>query len=405
MTRTTESATTEPAPARLTVSPAWERHRARMDRGFRVLGFAATFFGLAMLVVFLVGLIADCVRWFDVMPGRVAAYNDFLRQRASPESIARYEEETLTQVRAEAERRVAAALPEQQAEIRAYYENTILPRKKAEVKKTAEEWQRAAETQVRPNTSRWATFVHFLTAGPSYRPEDAGILPALMGSILLGAITLIFAVPLGVGAALYLEEYAARSRLAKVIQINISNLAGVPSVVFGLLGAFVFVELIFKPMARHGIEARNVLGGGLTLALLTLPVIIVSAQEAIRAVPISIRHGAYALGASRWQTTWTLVLPGAMPGILTGTILALARALGEAAPLVLFGALLHVSQTPTLFSRFTVMPMQIFGWADDPDRVWEFNAALASVLLLLTLLALNAVAIYLRQRTVKRARW
>ncbi|MBL8792721.1 MAG: ABC transporter permease subunit, partial [Planctomycetia bacterium] len=193
-----------------------------------------------------------------------------------------------------------------------------------------------------------------MTSSPGAEPQDSGILPALLGSIWLGVITVLFAVPLGVGAALYLEEYAPHTRLAKLIQINISNLAGVPSVVFGMLGAFVFVEMIFKPMEATDIPlpwpfggmvaARNVLGGGMTLALLTLPVVIVSAQEAIRAVPISIRHGAYALGATKWQTTWSLVLPCSLPGILTGTILAMARAMGEAAPLVLFGAIIFVNQ-------------------------------------------------------------
>ena len=205
-----------------------------------------------------------------------------------------------------------------------------------------------------------------LASGPSSEPEEAGILPALLGSIYLGVITVLIAVPLGVGTALYLEEYSG-NWLAKVIQINISNLAGVPSVVFGILGAFIFVELIFKPMESPVIAARNVLGGGMTLALLTLPVVIVAAQEAIRAVPVSIRHGAYAApGATKWQTTWRLVLPCSLPGILTGAILAMARAMGEAAPLVLFGALLFVNQEPTLFSRFTVLPMQVFGWADRP---------------------------------------
>jgi phosphate transport system permease protein len=187
-------------------------------------------------------------------------------------------------------------------------------------------------------------------------------------------------------------------------------------VVYGILGAFVFVELIFKPLENHypdTFAARNVMGGGLTLGLLTLPVVIVSAQEAIRAVPSSLRHGAYALGATHWQTIWGVVLPMARPGILTGTILSLSRAIGEAAPLVLFGALLFVNQDPSLFSRFTVLPMQIFGWADQPAitidgesiDIWRYNAALASVVLLVLLLTMNGLAIYLRNRAQKRMRY
>jgi phosphate transport system permease protein len=200
-----------------------------------------------------------------------------------------------------------------------------------------------------------------------------------------------------------------------MIQININNLAGVPSVVYGILGGLFFVELIFKPLELQfdWIAARNALGGGMTLALLTLPVVIVSAQESIRAVPSSIRHGAYALGATRWQTIWRLVLPLAWPGIMTGTILALSRAIGEAAPLVLFGALLFVDQAPGLFSRFTVLPMQIFGWADRPAasldgvtiEIWRANAAMGCIVLLVTLLGLNAVAIVMRNRAQRNAKW
>ncbi|MCI0379460.1 MAG: phosphate ABC transporter permease PstA, partial [Gemmataceae bacterium] len=266
-------------------------------------------------------------------------------------------------------------------------------------------------------TSGWSVFTHFLSHGPSSQPQDAGIYPALLGSLWVGLITLLFAVPVGVGAALYLEEYKHSGWLGKLIQVNINNLAGVPSVVYGILGAFVFVELIFKQLENaypdSGIAARNVLGGGLTLGLLTLPVVIVAAQEAIRAVPSSIRHGAYALGATHWQVIWHNVLPMARPGILTGTILSLSRAIGEAAPLILFGALLFVNQDPSLFTRFTILPMQIFGWADRPAvtvdgetiEIWKYNAAMAIVVLMVMLLAMNAVAIVLRNRAQRRMRY
>ena len=192
-----------------------------------------------------------------------------------------------------------------------------------------------------------------------------------------------------------------------VRQATVANLAGVPSVVYGILGGFVFVDMIFKPLSLYheGIAPRNLLGGGLTLGLLTLPVIIVAAQEAIRAVPNSIRMGAYALGATKWQTIWQQVIPLAWPGILTGTILALSRAIGEAAPLVLFGALLFVNQTPSLFSRFAVLPMQIFGWSDRPEEVWLYDAAMGCIVLMILLLSLNGVAIWLRNRAQRKLKW
>jgi len=388
---------------RLKIDAGHEFRRELVDRLFRYFGFGATFFGLAMLVIFLSGLAEDCIEWFRIMPARVERQNEDLRNRAA--QTEEYVRTELAAVDRDEQLALAGAKTDaEKQEIRDLFAKVIRPDKQKDLDKTAAEYRKDID-RVRTDLSAWGTFKHFVFSGPSYVPEDAGIWPALLGSVFLGAITIVIAVPVGVGAALYLEEYAPHTWLAKIIQININNLAGIPSVVFGILGAYVFVELIFKPMERQGIAARNVLGGGMTLALLTLPVIIVSAQEAIRAVPISIRHGAYALGATKWQTTWSLVLPCSIPGILTGTILALCRAMGEAAPLVLFGALLYVSQSPTLFSRFTVMPMQIFGWADLPDHAWELNAAMASVLLLVTVMGMNAIAIFLRQKTAKKTQW
>ena len=202
-------------------------------------------------------------------------------------------------------------------------------------------------------------FMNFISAGPSSSPQDAGIKAALLSSLLLGLITIVAAIPLGVATAIYLEEYRSQSWFGNILQLNINNLAGVPSILYAILGAYVFVELIFKQFESPAIAARNTLGGGLTLALLVLPIVIVSTQEAIRAVPISLRHASLALGATRWQTIWRIVIPSSLPGILTGMILALSRAMGEAAPLVLFGAALYINFTPTILSRFTALPMQI----------------------------------------------
>ncbi len=236
----------------------------------------------------------------------------------------------------------------------------------------------------------------FITSYPSRRAEQAGILPALVGSVFVIAITTLIAVPLGVGAALHLEEYETRGRWSRIIEINISNLAGVPSIIYGLLGLGLFVRILGM--------GRSVLAGACTLALLVLPVIIISTREALRAVPKSLREGSYALGATRWQTIWHQVLPAAFPGILTGLILALSRAIGETAPLITIGALTYVPFLPSdLYSPFTVLPIQIFNWVSRPQASFAENAAAGIAVLLLLLLAMNAVAIVLRDRFQRRA--
>jgi phosphate transport system permease protein len=396
------------------VNPALEARRNFLDKAFRVVGFLATFFGLGMLALFVGGLLVDVGHWFNHMPHLIEDAN--VRRQEELKGV----EKQLHGEMAKIDRQLAYRLldvktVEEKAAITKFYEDKLKPKTTAQFEQRIQELTAVQATSHRHDTSPLTLFSYFMTSSPGAEPQDSGIMPALLGSIWLGVITVLFAVPLGVGAALYLEEYAPHTKLAKLIQINISNLAGVPSVVFGMLGAFLFVELIFKPMEAVDVPlpwpfggmvaARNVLGGGMTLALLTLPVVIVSAQEAIRAVPISIRHGAYALGATKWQTTWTLVLPCSLPGVLTGTILAMARAMGEAAPLVLFGAIIFVNQNPTLWSRFTVLPMQIFAWCDEVEVGWRYNAALASLILLLTLMALNGVAIWLRQKYQSKLRW
>jgi phosphate transport system permease protein len=384
---------------------AYREFRARLFAGF---AFSATFFGLLMLVVFFWRLGTDVVAWFRTMPQQIEKRNVELRGIvAEAKNIEQAREAKLAEIDREMQSELQAA-PDAAARdrIRADFDR-FRARALADLEATSAEMLHAA-ADIRDDTSPLAMLWHFFTHGPSYEPADAGILPALLGSLLLALITIVAALPLGVGAAIYLEEYRHSSWLAGLIQLNINNLAGVPAVMYGILGAFVFVELIFKPLELSTggvIAARNALGGGLTLALLTLPVVIVSAQEAIRAVPSSLRHASLALGATRWQTIWRVVLPSSLPGILTGMILALCRAVGEAAPLVLFGALLFVNQNPTLFSRFTVLPMQIFGWTDRPQVEWQYNAALASTILVAGLLLLNGLAIYLRQRAQKHTRW
>jgi phosphate transport system permease protein len=237
----------------------------------------------------------------------------------------------------------------------------------------------------------------FINSYPSRKPEDAGIKAALWGTIWLMAFTALFAVPVGLGAAIYLEEYAPRNWLTQVIQVNISNLAGVPSIVYGLLGLALFVRALELQ--------RSILAGALTMALLVLPIIIVAAQEALRAIPNSIREAAYAVGASRSQMVFYQVVPAAMPGALTGVILALSRAIGETAPLIAIGALLFIPYTPSSpTDQFTVLPIQIYNWISRPQAGFQENAAAAIIVLLVVLLTMNSIAIILRNRFRAAAR-
>jgi len=238
----------------------------------------------------------------------------------------------------------------------------------------------------------------FLTSFPSRNAEKAGILSAWVGSGWVLAVTGMLAVPLGIATGIYLEEYARDNWLTKFLEINIANLAGVPSVVYGILGLGLFVRALAM--------GRSVLAGGATLALLVLPMVILAARESLRAVPASVREASYALGATRWQTTWNQVLPAAGPGILTGVILAMSRAVGETAPLVMIGALTYVAFLPTNpLDSFTVLPIQIFNWVSRPQKAFLANAAGGVVVLLGLTLLMNSVAIVLRQRFHKHLRW
>lgn len=249
----------------------------------------------------------------------------------------------------------------------------------------------------------------FLTNSMASQPELAGVRSALLGSLQLILITILTAFPIGVGAAIYLEEYAShKSRINRLIQTNIDNLAGVPSIVYGILGLALFVRAL-QPLtsgALFGVEGQNgrtILSAGLTMALLILPILIINAQEAIRSVPDSLRQASYGLGATRWQTIWHHVLPGAMPGILTGTILAISRAIGETAPLIVVGASTFITSDPAgPFSSFTALPIQIYNWTTRPQPAFQHIAAAAILVLLISLLSLNAVAILLRNRFAKR---
>ena len=240
----------------------------------------------------------------------------------------------------------------------------------------------------------WLDF-DFLTNYMSRKPELAGIKAAVMGTIITIVFTALFTVPVGVGAAIYLEEYAPKNRLTQLIEINISNLAGVPSVVYGLLGLGIFVQLMSL--------GKVVLAGALTLGLLVLPIVILASREAIRAVPNEYRLGAFALGADQWQVIKGTVLPSALPGILTGTILALSRAIGEAAPILVISGLVYVTFVPGPLDRFTVLPLQIFTWVGRPQEEFRSLAAAAIIVLLVILLSMNAVAVLVRNKYQTRS--
>jgi phosphate transport system permease protein len=234
----------------------------------------------------------------------------------------------------------------------------------------------------------------FIKNYPSRRAENAGIIAGLTGSIFMVLLTALVAIPIGIGAAIYLEEYGRKNWLGRLIEINIANLAGVPSIVYGLLGLGLFVRWLHLD--------RSILAGALTMGLLIMPVIIISTREAIKAVPSGIREASFAIGATKWQTIWHHLLPISFPSILTGIILAISRAIGETAPLITIGALTYVTFLPnSLDSPFTVLPIQIFNWISRPQQAFHENAAAAIIVLLTFTLLLNSLAIILRNRFSK----
>ena len=253
----------------------------------------------------------------------------------------------------------------------------------------------------------WFTPV-FLTTPMSSKAEFAGVRTAILGSIWMVGIAILFALPIGTGAAIYLQEYADKNFINRIIQTNINNLAGVPSIVYGMLGLAIFVRT-FEPFTSGSMfgvtdsNGRTILSAGLTMGTLVLPLIIINAQEAIKAVPDSLRQAAYGVGATRWQTVWHHVLPNALPGILTGSILAVSRAIGETAPLIVVGASTFISIDPDgPFSKFTALPIQIYQWTTRAQSEFHAIAASAIIVLLVLLLTLNSAAVLLRNRVQKR---
>ena len=251
----------------------------------------------------------------------------------------------------------------------------------------------------------------FLTSYPSRRPQEAGILSAWVGTVWIMVLTGLLAIPVGIMAAIHMEEYSKKNWLTNLIEINIANLAGVPSIIYGLLGLGLFVRALQLD--------RSIIAGAATLAILVMPIVIMSAREALRAIPSSIREASYALGATKWQTIRHQVIPAAMPGIMTGIILAMSRAVGETAPLITIGALTYVAFLPTspissefpffsiqgLFDPFTVLPIQIFNWVSRPQKGFFADAAAGIIVLLMMTFVMNGLAVWIRHRYQKKIRW
>lgn len=392
--------------------------RHRVGKIWRIVFFSATLFGLLMLVILLVSIIDDAFGYVAISetvdPATLTASGapietldktqllGILQERLRPARLKALNKAQALEDRTAEELRevVMDEIVKPKVEnVWSLYES--LTQKERIFSEAAENWPKAQVT--------WRAW---LTSSMVLSPQSsnallAGVRTAVIGSLMVILLTILVAFPIGIGAAIYLEEYATRSKINEIIQTNINNLAGVPSIIYGMLGLAIFVRLMSQvtsgaiagyPNADPN-NGRTILSAGLTMALLILPVIIINTQEAIRAVPSTLRQASFGLGATRWQTVWHHVLPNAMPGILTGTILAVSRAFGETAPLVIVGASTYITFDPDgFFSRFTTLPIQIYQWTSRPQAEFRSLAAASILVLLALLLSMNAIAIVLRNR-------
>lgn len=393
------------------------RKRHRKAGAMRAVFFLSTFIAITALVLLLLSIINQAFGYVvienKVPPAEISSKPidqlssqeliDVLRKRLNKNRIRTIERDLPLAERSEADLRQLVVDNIMKPEVvHSYYLSRSLFDRDGIAAEVAEEYP-GAELQFRA----WLN-PRFVATAMNPQPELAGVRTALLGSLLLIAITIAAAFPIGVGAAIYLEEYADKNnRLNRIIQTNIDNLAGVPSIVYGILGLAIFVRAL-APITSGSLvgvsdsNGRTILSAGLTMALLILPILIINAQEAIRAVPSSLRQASYGLGATCWQTIWFHVLPYALPGILTGTILAISRAIGETAPLIVVGASTLILTDPDgIFSRFTALPIQIYNWTTRPQAEFRHTASAAILVLLIALLSLNAFAILLRNRFSK----
>jgi phosphate transport system permease protein len=396
--------------------------RHRLGKLWRLIFLASTLVGIVTLITLLLNILNDSMGFVayevDVNPASLSTNGLPLEQLSKDELVAILRQNISTNAYNTLETQKPFAQRSQSEVYDLIYERVIEP----EVAKTwtlfdslfhrSQIFAKAASDYPHATLS-FVFWINpdFLTHPQSSDPIFAGIRTAILGSLWTIAITILVALPLGIGAAIYLEEYARDNWLNRLIQTNINNLAGVPSIIYGILGLAIFVRLL-EPLTSGAIfgvgdpltaKGRTILSAGLTLALLILPLIIINGQEAIRSVPSSLRHASYGLGATKWQTIWHHVLPNAIPGILTGAILAISRAIGETAPLVVIGASTYITFDPDgPFSKFTTLPIQIYQWVSRPQSEFRNIAAAAIIALMVLLLTLNAAAIYLRNRFNRR---
>lgn len=397
-------------------------HRHRLGRIWRIIFLASTLVGIVSLITLLLTILNDSMGYvayeFKVDPTSLSASGLALQELSRDALVAILRQNISANAYNTLEKAKPFAERSQADVYDLVYERVIEP----EVAKTWTLFESLFErrqvfteaTEQYPQATLSFTFwinPEFLSDPQSSDALFAGIRTAILGSLWTIAITILVALPLGLGAAIYLEEYARDNWLNRIIQTNINNLAGVPSIIYGILGLAIFVRAL-EPLTSGAIfgvgdpltaKGRTILSAGLTLALLILPLIIINGQEAIRSVPNSLRQASYGLGATQWQTIWHHVLPNAIPGILTGAILAVSRAIGETAPLVVIGASTYITFDPSgPFSKFTTLPIQIYQWVSRPQSEFRNIAAAAIIALMVLLLGLNAVAIYLRNRFQRR---
>lgn len=403
--------------------------RKRTGAIWRVIFFSATIFGIVALSVLLWDVINDSFGYtaftYKVNPATLTSDGKPLEEATSEELISILEANLRTN-RLNTLGNEKPLIERTQDELYALVLSEIVQPKVVAVwgladsllrpaEIPAEATQIAAQKKIDPTTIS-IVFVNwlsreFITSPQSSNALYAGVRTALMGSIYIILITILVAFPVGIGASIYLQEYAQDNGINRLIQTNINNLAGVPSIIYGMLGLAIFVRALspftsgaaFSYPGADPNYGRTILSAGLTMALLILPVIIINGQEAIKAVPNSLREAALGVGASKWQTVWYHVLPNAIPGILTGTILSMSRAIGETAPLIIIGASTYITYDPdSVFSKFTTLPIQIYQWTSRPQDEFRAIAAAAIIVLLVLLLMLNATAILLRNRLTRR---
>jgi len=373
------------------------RKRLRADKRFKIYGLAAISFALAFLVFFFVDIIGKGAPAFQQAEIQVTVHYSEAAINNYNKAVDKEYKSLVSKTWLRLVPNQIAANPEllgQDREEWVLAENRVDQYlKDHEGHRLKEKYQRLVDQMKDEGKVRLAFNSGFFTSGDSKLPENAGILASAIGSVMVLLLTMLFAVPVGVMTAIYLEEFAPDNRLTQMIEVNINNLAAIPSILYGLLGLAIFINVM-------GVPRSSALVGGLTLALMTLPVIIIATRAALRSVPDSIREAAYGLGASSLQVVWHHVLPLAMPGILTGSIIGLAQAMGETAPLLIVGMMAYIPEAPgSIFEATTVLPAQIYTWSSESLRAFEERTAAGIMVLLAVLLTLNAIAVKFRNRS------